>query len=86
MVSHTICKTFTSLAREPLSGVFPPDEGAPEEVTSICSAAQAACDGAKATATRVSFAWKGKPYVAARTNLRLLVDTPDGQPAACRYD
>lgn len=58
----------------------------PEEVTAICTAAQAAWDGAKPTATRVPFKWQGKPYVASHTTFRLTVDTPDGQPVACRYD
>lgn len=57
-----------------------------DEVTAICIAAQAAWDGAKAKDTHVPFKWKGKPFVASHSNFRLLVDTPDGQPVACRYD
>ena len=58
----------------------------PEGVTAICIAVQLAWEGAKAKATHVPFKWKGKPYVAYHTTFRLLVNTPDGQPVACRYD
>lgn len=58
----------------------------PEEVTSICSAAQAAWNKAKPEAVRAPFKWRGKPFVASHTIFRLLVNTPDGQPVACRYD
>lgn len=34
---------------------------------------------------RVFFEFKGKSYVARQTNFRLLVDTSDGKPVACRW-
>lgn len=58
----------------------------PAEVTAICTAAQAAWDAAPAKAVRAPFKWRGKPYVASRASFRLVVDTPDGKPVACRYD
>ena len=58
----------------------------PEEVTSICSAAQAAWNKAKPKAVRVPFKWRSKPFVASHTIFRLVVSTPDGQSVACRYD
>lgn len=57
-----------------------------EEVTAICTAAAAACQTATTKAKTVRFTWRGKPYVASRTIFRLKVDTPDGQPVACRYE
>lgn len=57
----------------------------PEEVTAICTAAQAAWDGATAKATHVPFKWKGKPYVASHSSFRLTVDTPD-RPARSPAD
>ena len=55
------------------------------DVTSICSAGQKAWDAAPRRARSAPFTWKGGNYVARRTIFRLLIDTQDGQPVACRY-
>lgn len=58
----------------------------PAEVTDICDAARKAWNALPPNATRATFTFQGKPYVARHTGIRLLVDTPDGKPVAARYD
>lgn len=58
----------------------------PSEVTELCTAAQAAWDKLGPRQTSARFRWRGKSYVATHSGFRLCVDTPDGQPVACRYD
>ncbi len=57
----------------------------PEDVTSICDAAQAAWDAAKPSATKVTFVWNGHKYQSRLTNMRMLVETHDGEPVADRF-
>lgn len=58
----------------------------PDEVTALCTAAAAAWAKAPDNARKAPFKWKGRNYVASHTSFRLLVNTPDGKPVACRYD
>jgi hypothetical protein len=58
----------------------------PEEITSICSAAQVAWDKLRPNQRTAKFVWRGRSFVATHSGFRLCVDTPDGRPVACRYD
>ncbi len=58
----------------------------PSEVTDICAHGQAAWDKVGARATKAPFVWRGQKFVATRSTFRLMVDTADGRPVACRYD
>lgn len=58
----------------------------PIEVTDLCSAAQAAWDQLGPRGAAAKFRWRGKTYVATRSQFRLCVDNANGEPVACRYD
>lgn len=60
-------------------------EFTPDDIKSICDAAKAAWDSAKQSATKVTFVWNGSKYQSRLTNMRMLVETPDGEPVAARY-
>jgi hypothetical protein len=57
----------------------------PIEVTELMLTARNAWDRARPRARKVRFTWRRRPYVSTLTALRMLVDTPDGEPVACRY-
>ncbi|MBN8841831.1 MAG: hypothetical protein J0H88_01185 [Sphingomonadales bacterium] len=56
------------------------------EVTDICAHAKVAWDKIGPRATKAPFTWRGMKFVASHSQFRLLVDTVDGRPVACRYD
>lgn len=58
----------------------------PAEVTDICSHGQVAWDKLGDRASKAPFTWRGMKFVAMRSQFRLMVDTADGRPVACRYD
>lgn len=58
----------------------------PEEVTDLCTAGEGAWRSAGASARAASFKWRGRSYVAKRSQFRLMVDTPKGEPVACKWD
>jgi hypothetical protein len=55
------------------------------EVTSLCDAADSAWLHAPKE-REVYFYWRGKQYKSHRTPYRLLVETMDDEPIACRYE
>lgn len=55
------------------------------EITSICDAADAAWKKARGTDIEVKFKWKGKLFKSTLTNLRMKVDTLNGDAVACRW-
>jgi hypothetical protein len=55
------------------------------EVNELLDAAEVAWNKARPSARKVTFVWHGKRYVSTLSSLRMLVDTEDGQPVACRY-
>jgi hypothetical protein len=55
------------------------------DVMALCDAAAAAWDRLPRHGRRATFTWYGRRYVVHRTDFRLVVDTPDGQPVACRW-
>ena len=57
----------------------------PDDVTSLCNAADAAWNRASNSAKKVKFEWRNKHYQSRLTNFRILVETSKGVPVACRY-
>jgi len=58
----------------------------PRDIADLCDAALRAWNGLPGNARNAKFKWRGRAYVARHTTFRLLVDTPDGMPVACRYE
>lgn len=56
-----------------------------ETITDICDAAQIAWREAPASAKLVQFCWRGRAYVSTLTIFRMLIETADGHPVACRW-
>jgi hypothetical protein len=56
-----------------------------EQIKSLCDAAEFAWRKASPRSRYVKFVWGGETYISTLTNLRMLIDTQDGQPVACRY-
>lgn len=65
---------------------MPSNNLTPADVTALCTAAQSAWDKIGPRTKQAKFNWRGKAYIASHTAFRLLVNTVDGQPVACRYD
>lgn len=61
----------------------PPSHLSAPDVTALCAAGQQAFR--RAGGRRVPFAWRGKRYVASRTNFRLLINNAAGAPVCCRW-
>ena len=57
----------------------------PEDVNSLCDAAQAAWNKASMSARKVTFTWKNKRYQSTLTSFRMLVKTLQGEPVVARY-
>ncbi|WP_454887423.1 hypothetical protein [Sphingomonas oryzagri] len=57
----------------------------PGEVTELCTAAQQAWEARPARSKKAEIIWCGKNYVVTSSPFRLLVDTPEGKPVACRW-
>jgi hypothetical protein len=57
----------------------------PAEVTSLCDAAASAWMQSPHE-REISFYWHKKQYKSRRADCRLLVETMDDEPVACRYD
>ena len=57
----------------------------PEDVTSLCNMAKATWDKASPSVKKVIFTWRKRRYQSRLTFCRMLVDTLDGNPVACRY-
>jgi hypothetical protein len=58
----------------------------PAEVTSLCDAAASAWMQAQPHRGEISFYWHKKQYKSRRADCRLLVETMDDEPVACRYE
>jgi hypothetical protein len=57
----------------------------PAEVTSLCDAADSAWRHAPRE-REVYFFWRGEQFKSHRNSFRLLVETMDDKPIACRYE
>jgi hypothetical protein len=57
----------------------------PAEVTSLCDAAHSAWLHSSQE-REVFFYWRKKQYKSRMTSFRLLVETMDDEPVACRYE
>lgn len=55
------------------------------EVKDLMDAAAKAWRHASKRAREVRFRWRGKSYVSTLSAFRMLVDTADGEPVACRF-
>ena len=57
----------------------------PKNITSLCNEAEAASSRAGRHKRMVPFKWKGCRYKVGWTSFRMIVQTPQGKPVACRW-
>jgi hypothetical protein len=55
------------------------------DVAALCTAAHHAWLAASDRARIVRFTWRRKRFCSTLTSFRMLIDTADGEPVACRY-